>query len=279
MEIVNALTVDVGEYFQDFSFAEQVPRTSWDVLPSRVEQNVEQVLALFADHDARATFFALGWIAERHPQLIRRIVDCGHELGSCGYEHVRATDQAWGQLLADARLAKAILEDIAGVAVAGYRAPGLWFARINPWAFFECIGEAGYRYSSSVYPIGRTRGHASAAPRFANEVRPGLLEVPVATVGALRTNWPAGGGRAFRFLPYRFSRWSIRHINAADRQPAMFRFDAWEIDFEQPRIEGGSHLATMGHYHNLRKTDPRLRRLLRDFRWNRADRLYLRDPD
>jgi hypothetical protein len=150
---------------------------------------------------------------------------------------------------------------------------------MNQWAFFECIGEAGYRYSSSVYPIGRARGHASVAPRFANEVRPGLLEVPIATVCALRANWPVGGGRAFRFLPYRFSRWSIRHINAVDQQPAVFRFDAWELDSEQPRIEGAANLAALGHYHNLRETEPRLRRLLADFRWNRVDRLLLDATD
>jgi polysaccharide deacetylase family protein (PEP-CTERM system associated) len=272
-DIVNALTIDVDEYFHDPAFAAHIPRATWDDLPSRVERNVEHVLRLLALHDARATFFTLGWIAERFPHLIRLIVDGGHELASHGYDHARAIDQGWGQFLADIRLAKAILEDISGLPVNGYRDPGLSIGPSNLWAF-ECIAEAGYRYSSSVYPTGRDID-AMVAPRFVHEVRPGLIEVPIATVRTLHANWPAGGADHFRLLPYGISRWSIRRINVVDRQPAMIHFRLWDFDRDQPRMRGPGPYARLRHYGNNKRMDSRLRCLLADFRWGRADRTFL----
>jgi len=272
--IVNALTIDVEDYFQVSAFAEHIPRSSWDALPCRIEANIERILALLAEQDVRATFFTLGWIAERYPELVRQIVAGGHELASHGYEHYRASEQTIGKFLADIRLAKAVLEDISGTPVQGYRAPSFSIGASNPWAF-DCIAEAGYRYSSSVYPIRHDHYGSPHSPRFPHDIRPGLLEVPVTTVRALNSNWPAGGGGYFRLMPYRMSRWSIRRVNAVDRQPAIFYFHPWELDPEQPRVDGVSRKTRFRHYLNLDRMHPRLRRLLADFRWDRVDRVFL----
>ncbi len=168
--IVNALTVDVEDYFQVSAFAAHIPRSSWDSQPCRVEANIERILGLLAEAKVSATFFTLGWIAERYPALVRRLVDGGHELASHGYEHLRANEQEYGAFLADIRLAKAVLEDIAGREVNGYRAPSFSIGPANFWAF-DCIAEAGYRYSSSIYPIRHDHYGAPDAPRFPYKVR------------------------------------------------------------------------------------------------------------
>jgi polysaccharide deacetylase family protein (PEP-CTERM system associated) len=276
--MVNALTIDVEDYFQVSAFSAHIPRDTWDTLPCRVEANMDRILALLAENNVRATFFTLGWIAERYPGLVRRLVDAGHELASHGYEHARANEQGYGQFLADIRLAKAVLEDISGAPVKGYRAPSFSIGPANPWAF-DCVADAGYRYSSSVYPIRHDHYGAPDAPRFAHEVRPGLLEVPVTTVRALSSNWPAGGGGYFRLLPYRISRWSIQRVNAVDREPAIFYFHPWELDPEQPRVSGPGRKARFRHYLNLKHMESRLRRLLTDFRWDRVDRVFLNGGD
>jgi polysaccharide deacetylase family protein (PEP-CTERM system associated) len=272
--LTNALTIDVEDYFQVSAFAEQFPRTSWDGLQCRIQRNMHRILELLAESDARATFFVLGWIAERYPELVRGIVAAGHELASHGYEHMRASEQGYGQFLADIRLAKAVLEDVAGTAVKGYRAPSFSVGPRNEWAF-DCISEAGYRYSSSIYPIRHDHYGAPDAPRFAHEVRPGLLEVPVATVRLWHSNWPAGGGGYFRLLPYRVSRWSLRRVNERDGKPAIFYFHPWEIDPEQPRVEGARFKSRFRHYLNLDRMEARLDRLLHDFRWGRVDAIFL----
>ena len=273
--IVNALSIDVEDYFMVSAFAPHVPRNSWDSLPCRVEANIDNILALLAERDVHATFFTLGWVAERYPALVRRIVDAGHELASHGYEHYRATEQGYGPFLADIRLAKAVLEDVAGQPVSGYRAPSFSVGPANDWAF-DCIALAGYRYSSSIYPIRHDHYGAPKAPRFAYEVRQGLLEVPIATVRMLRANWPAGGGGYFRLLPYSVSRWSLRRVNDVDHAPAMFYFHPWELDPDQPRVKGPGPKARFRHYLNLKRMVPRLRRLVSDFRWDRVDRVFLR---
>lgn len=272
--ILNALTIDVEDYFQVSAFASQISRGSWDSLPCRIEANVEQILGLLDDADVRATFFTLGWVGERYPVLIRKIVDAGHELASHGYEHYRATEQGYAAFLADIRLAKTVLEDQAGTLVKGYRAPSFSVGPANEWAF-DCIAEAGYRYSSSIYPIRHDHYGVPDAPRFAHEVRRGLIEVPVATVRLLNANWPAGGGGYFRLLPYQVSRWSLRRVNDVDGQPAMFYFHPWELDPDQPRVPGINAKARFRHYLNLKQMAPRLRRLLADFQWGRVDRIFL----
>ncbi len=272
--IVNALTIDVEDYFQVSAFAPYIQRSEWETMPCRIEQNIDRILALLSETNVKATFFTLGWIAERYPELVRRVVQSGHELASHGFSHQRATEQGRDEFLADIRLAKAILEDISGQAVGGYRAPSFSVGPSNPWAS-DCIGEAGYRYSSSVYPIRHDHYGVPDAPRFAHETSPGVLELPVATVRMFSANWPAGGGGYFRLLPYTISRWSIRRINAVDRKPAMFYFHPWELDPDQPRVQGPSAKSRFRHYLNLKRTEPRMRRLLADFSWDRADRVFL----
>ena len=272
--IVNALSIDVEDYFQVSAFAPHIDRGAWDTMECRVERNIECILELLAEAEAKATFFTLGWIAERYPHVTRRIAEAGHEIASHGFEHCRASEQDRDGFLADIRLAKAILEDVAGCEVRGYRAPSFSIGRSNPWAF-DAIAEAGYRYSSSLYPIRHDHYGVPNGPRFAHTVRPELLEIPIATVRLFQSNWPAGGGGYFRLLPYAVSRWSIRRIHARDGKPAMFYFHPWELDPGQPRVPGPGAKTRFRHYLNLHRMAPRLARLLRDFHWDRADRIFL----
>jgi polysaccharide deacetylase family protein (PEP-CTERM system associated) len=272
--IVNGLSIDVEDYFQVSAFAPHVERDRWDSMECRIEGNIERILGLLSAANVRATFFTLGWVAERYPALVRRLGDAGHEIASHGFEHRRASEQSPEAFLADIRLAKAILEDVSGREVRGYRAPSFSIGSSNRWAF-EAIAEAGYRYSSSIYPIRHDHYGDPEAPRFAHEVQPGLLEVPVSTVRILRTNLPAGGGGYFRLLPYAVSRWSIAQINGRERQPAIFYFHPWELDPEQPRVSGVDFRSRFRHYVNLRRMAPRLGRLLFQFQWDRVDRVIL----
>jgi len=274
MSIVNALTIDVEDYFQVSALAPQFPKKTWESVPCRVERNMDVILTLLHEHGAKATFFTLGWIAERYPHLVRLIAMEGHELASHGYGHQRATDQTREAFLADISLAKSVLEDIASVEVKGYRAPSFSISRANPWAH-ECIAEAGYRYSSSVYPVKHDHYGIPDAPRFPYKLDGGLMEMPISTVRYMGRNFPAGGGGFFRLLPYSASRWLIRQVNERDRRPAMFYFHPWEVDPEQPRVEGAAAKARFRHYVNLSRTEDRLRRLLNDFSWGRMDQVFL----
>ncbi|MGL1833002.1 XrtA system polysaccharide deacetylase [Rhodocyclaceae bacterium SMB388] len=271
--ITNALTIDVEDYFQVSALAPHFPRSQWDGVPCRVERNVDLILELLDTHDAKATFFTLGWIAERYPSLVRRITDSGHEVASHGYGHERASAQTPESFLADIRLARAVLEDIIGQPVVGYRAPSFSIGLGNLWAH-DCIAEAGYRYSSSVYPVKHDHYGIPDAPRFPYRLDSGLIEVPVTTMRWMGRNWPAGGGGYFRFLPYALSRWQIRRVNADDRRPAIFYFHPWEVDPEQPRVREATAKTRFRHYVNLERTEGRLHRLLKDFAWGRADEVF-----
>jgi len=271
--IVNAMTIDVEDYFQVSALAPYIARSEWDKTDCRIERNVERVLSMLDESGARATFFALGWIATRYPQCIRRIVENGHELASHGSDHHRATDQCENAFLADVRAAKHILEEIASVEVKGYRAPSFSIGHENPWAF-DCLERAGYRYSSSVYPIRHDHYGMPDAPRFSHRVRCGLLEVPVTTMRLFDRNWPAGGGGYFRLMPYSMSRWLLKRVNECDGQPAIFYFHPWEIDADQPRVPGLDVKTRFRHYLNLHRTEQRLRRLLADFKWGRVDEVF-----
>lgn len=271
--VTNALSIDVEDYFQVSAFAPVVDRARWDDMPCRVERNVGRLLDLLAASGNRATFFTLGWIAERYPALVRRIGDAGHEIASHGYGHQRATDQTPDEFLADIRCAKTLLEDIGGRPVQGYRAPSFSISRANSWAF-DCIAAAGYRYSSSVYPIRHDHYGMPDAPRFAYTARPGLIELPLSTTRLFGRNFPAAGGGYFRLLPYRYTRWSIARLNRVEHRPAVFYMHPWEIDPEQPRIANAGAKAKLRHYLNLTRTEARLGRLLADFRWDRVDRTF-----
>jgi len=270
---LNALTVDVEDYFQVSAMAPHVDRLSWDSRECRVEANVHRLLALFAESGTRATFFTLGWVAERYPALVRDILAQGHELASHGYGHERASDLTREQFADDVIRAKAVLEDTGGQAVRGYRAPSFSIGATNQWAF-DVLLEAGYRYTSSVYPVHHDHYGMPDAPRFPFYSRPGLLEIPISTVRMWKWNLPAGGGGYFRLAPYAVSRWALQRINEVDRKPAIFYFHPWEVDPEQPRIPGTRAATRFRHYVNLARTEPRLRRLLRDFRWGRVDDVF-----
>jgi polysaccharide deacetylase family protein (PEP-CTERM system associated) len=273
-EIANALTVDVEDYFQVSALSPYIRRADWDRIPCRVERNVDTILSLLADAHVRATFFTLGWIAERHPALVKRISAEGHELASHGYGHLRIHEQTEAEFTQDIRRAKALLEDIAGAEVKGYRAPSFSIGKRTLWAF-ERIAQAGYRYSSSVYPVRHDLYGMPDAPRFPYRPRTDLLEIPVTTARVLGRNLPAGGGGYFRLLPYAVSSALIRRVNRVDRRPAVFYFHPWEIDPAQPRVPGTSVKTRFRHYVNLGRAEPRLRRLLGDFRWRRMDEVFL----
>ena len=272
----NAMSVDVEDYFQVSAFAPHIRREDWDSLPCRVERNVDVILGLLDEADARATFFTLGWIAERYPQVVRRIVDNGHELASHGYGHQRASDLTPEAFREDITRAKRILEDLGGVAVRGYRAPSFSINHMNWWAVGE-LEDAGYEYSSSIYPVRHDHYGMPDAPRFPH--RPngeaGILELPPTTVPLMGRNLPAAGGGWFRLLPYEVSRWMLRRVNAQDQAPCMFYFHPWEIDPEQPRQQGLSAKTRFRHYVNLQRMPGRLRQLLNDFEWDRVDRVFL----
>lgn len=271
--ITNALTIDVEDYFQVSALADHFPRSEWDSVPCRVERNVDLILALLDERGAKATFFTLGWIAERYPALIRRITDAGHELASHGYGHERATAQSPDVFLEDIARAKMILEDLSGQTVTGYRAPSFSIGTGNLWAH-DCLAEAGYRYSSSIYPVKHDHYGMPDSPRFAYRLKNGLMEIPVTTMRWMGRNWPAGGGGYFRLLPYGVSRWQIAKVNRDDQRPAIFYFHPWEVDPGQPRVQQAAAKARFRHYVNLDRTERRLRRLLADFQWGRADQVF-----
>ena len=240
----------------------------------RVEGNVDRILQMLADHGTQATFFTLGWIAQRHPHLVRRIVDNGHELASHGYGHQRASDLDEAAFFADIDSSRKLLEDVAGQRVSGYRAPSFSIGAKNLWAF-DCLLKAGYTYSSSIYPIHHDHYGMPEAPRFAHEVRDGLWEIPVTTACFFDRNWPASGGGYFRLMPYAMSRWLLQRVNHLDKQPAIFYFHPWEIDVDQPRIPGIDAKTRFRHYLNLHRMEARIRRLLADFKWGRMDEIFL----
>jgi polysaccharide deacetylase family protein (PEP-CTERM system associated) len=275
-KIVNAMSVDVEDYFQVSAFAQHIDRRDWAALPSRVERNTDKVMALFANAGVKATFFTLGWVAERHPALIRRIVDGGHELASHGFAHFRATDQTPEEFRADVRRTKRLLEDASGVAVSGYRAASFSIGAKNLWAL-EVLAEEGYRYSSSIYPVRHDHYGMPEAPRFAHRpVGPrGVLELPISTVRLAGRNLPVGGGGYFRLAPYAAFRWALRRLNRDDGMPAVFYFHPWEVDPEQPRPEGLSAKTRFRHYVNLGRMERRLGTMLADFAWDRIDRVFL----
>ncbi len=272
--ITNALTIDVEDYFQVSAFAPYIARADWDRRECRVERNVDRILALLDEHDTEATFFTLGWIAERYPQVVRRIAGQGHEVASHGYGHERASDLNKGEFRADIERAKGVLEDLTGSEVAGYRAPSFSIGHGNLWAL-DSLARAGYRYSSSIYPIRHDHYGMPDAPRFAHQAADGLIEIPITTLRLFNRNLPSSGGGYFRLLPYALSRWMLRQVNASDKEAAVFYFHPWEIDTGQPRIDGIDRKTRFRHYVNIHRMERRLQSLLGDFKWGRMDRLFL----
>jgi polysaccharide deacetylase family protein (PEP-CTERM system associated) len=276
--ITNALSVDVEDYFQVQALESVYRRSDWDRCESRVARNTELVLELFEQARVQATFFTLGWIAERQRDLVRRIAAAGHEIASHGYAHLRVDSQTPEEFREDVGKTRRLLEDIAGVAVRGYRAPTFSVNPDTSWAW-RMLEEEGYTYSSSVYPVVRDFYGFPDAPRGRHRPKgaDGLVEVPIATVRFGGRNWPCGGGGYFRLLPYALSRAAISRINRADRLPAVFYIHPWELDPDQPRPRGAPLKSRLRHYLNLSKTAGRLARLTQDFRWDRIDRVFRLD--
>lgn len=273
---INALTIDVEDYFQVSAFAPHIARSEWDRRECRIERNMDRILGLLARHQTQATFFTLGWIAERYPTLVRRLVDEGHELASHGYGHQRASDLSREAFREDVTRAKSLLEDIGGQAVWGYRAPSFSIGEGNLWAL-DLLQAAGYRYSSSIYPVRHDHYGSPDAPRFAHQVRPGLMEVPPTTLRLFGRNLPSSGGGYFRLFPYALSRWMLREVNRRDGESAVFYFHPWEIDPLQPRVPGVGLKTRFRHYLNIARTEQRLDRLLGDFAWGRMDEIFMRE--
>ena len=271
--VANAMSIDVEDWFQVSAFNGCIDRGDWDRLPCRVERNIERVLATLSSHRVKATFFTLGWIADRYPQCVRSIVANGHELASHGYGHQRISELGPRALRDDVRRAKSTLEDIGGAPVIGYRAPSFSIGKENLWAH-DILAETGHRYSSSIYPIAHDHYGMPDAPRFAHRTPSGLLEIPASSFRFLGRNFPASGGGYFRFLPYPVSRWTIRQINSREKQAGIFYFHPWEIDPEQPRVHQAGAKAKFRHYLNLDRTLGRIERLLADFTWDRVDHVF-----
>jgi polysaccharide deacetylase family protein (PEP-CTERM system associated) len=268
-----ALTIDVEDYFQVEAFASTIDRKDWERLPARVERNTHRLLDILAEAGAQATFFVLGGVARRHPSIARRIIADGHELASHGNDHLRVDRCPPAAFRADVRDSRKILEDLGGVAVAGYRAPTFSIGRETRWAH-AILAEEGYRYSSSVYPVRHDLYGSPDAPRSAFSPCPGLVEIPLTTVRLFGRDVPASGGGYFRLFPYPLTRWLLSRA-ARDAKPAIFYLHPWEIDPGQPRQRQAPLRSQFRHYVNLGRTEPRLRRLLRDFDWTRLDRLFL----
>ncbi len=268
------MTIDVEDYFQVEAFAATIDRKDWHRLPERVERNTGLLLDILGEAGVQATFFTLGCIARQHPALVRRIVAEGHELASHGADHRRVDRQSRAAFREDVRTSKRILEDAGGVIVYGYRAPTFSIGRDTAWAH-PILAEEGYRYSSSVYPVRHDIYGSPDAPRFPFAPCREMIEIPLTTVRVLGNDVPASGGGYFRLFPYALSRLLLARAGTAGAAPPVFYLHPWEVDPGQPRQRQAPLRSRARHYLNLRRTAPRLRRLLRDFAWTRMDRLYL----
>ena len=266
--VVNAMTIDVEDYFHVSVFDGVVPREGWDRFESRVCANTDRLIAIFGDAGVRATFFVLGWVGERFPQLVQRLAAAGHEIASHGYAHRLIYDQTRPAFREDVRRAKGALESAAGCRVDGYRAPSYSITPRSLWAL-DVLIEEGYRYDSSIFPVHHDRYGIPVSPRHPYVIvrDPGsIVEVPGSTVRCGPLNLPIGGGGYFRILPYAWTRWGIRRLNRVEQRPAVFYLHPWEIDPDQPRIPA-SLRSRLRHYTNLARMERKLAMLLRDFRF------------
>lgn len=287
--MINALSIDVEDYFHVSAFENCVRRDQWHTYPLRVEGNTAKILDLLDSHDVRATFFILGWVAERVPALVREIHSRGHEVASHGYGHKRVHTQTRQEFRDDVRSSKALLEDLVGRAVIGYRAPSYSISATSIWAYDELV-DADYRYDSSVFPIRHDLYGIPDWPRFpfvvsrnasgqwspSGEVSVGngasgkqrhMVEIPITTLSLAGKSVPIAGGGYFRLFPYRFVRWGLSRINRTEKRPFVFYLHPWELDPDQPRMADAGFKSRLRHYLNLGRTEARFRSLLTDFRF------------
>lgn len=272
--LVNALTIDVEDYFHVTAFTGDIDRAGWSSLESRVERNTARLREIFASHDVRATFFVLGWVAERYPNIVRELHAAGHEIACHGLSHEVIYRQTPAAFREETIRAKSLLEDLTGAPVRGYRAATYSIVRETLWAL-DILAELGFEYDSSIFPVHHDLYGIPDAPRAPHKVASGkLLEVPLTTVTIAGQRLPCSGGGYFRLLPYNLFKWALRRVNERDRMPAIFYSHPWEIDPGQPRINGASFRSRFRHYLNLERTEGRLHRLLTDFRWGRMDEIF-----
>ncbi len=261
--IINALSVDVEEYYNGVEFEAAVPASERHRLPSRVEMSVGRVLDLLASHNLRATFFIMGQVAAAHPAMVKRISQASHEPACHSYRHELISRQSPEEFRADVRQAKSVVEDLTGKAVIGYRAPNYIIGREQSWVY-DVLLEEGFLYDSSIYPILHDRYGDHSAPRFPHEIRKNghgsLLEFPIGTARLLGANLPIGGGGYFRLFPTQWIRRGIQRVNAHERQPIMFYFHPWELDPDQPRPSMPWH-HRFRHYVNLHLVESKLQSL------------------
>lgn len=274
-EIINAMTVDVEDYFHVSAFENVIKTHDWDNLPLRVEHNTNRLLELFDQHNVKSTFFVLGWVAKRCPELIKSIVEQGHELASHGLSHQRAIGMTAEQFKEDVSSSKSILEDISGCQIKGYRAPSFSVNDSNVWVY-EILSDLGFTYSSSTYPIEHDLYGVPEWPRFPYERKEGITEIPIPTIRNNDRNVGIGGGGYFRLYPYWLSKRRINKFHQNEKQPYSFYFHPWEIDPEQPKISAAPLKSKLRHYLNLSSMEGKLLKLLKDYKWDTMENVYLK---
>jgi polysaccharide deacetylase family protein (PEP-CTERM system associated) len=265
--IVNYLTIDVEDYFQVSAFEKVIDPKSWDSYPSRVVRNTQIILDILEARNVKATFFIVGWIAERYPQLVRKISNQGHELGCHSYWHRKVYDLTPEEFRADTHRSKSLLEDITGQPVYGYRAPSYSITQKSLWAL-DILSGLGFRYDSSIFPTYHDNYGIPDAPRFVYNLKEQeMIEYPISTAKIFGRNLPISGGGYFRLFPYSITRAALKRINTVESQPFVFYFHPWEIDPDQPRVDGAGLLSRFRHYVNLKTTQEKLEKLLDDFQF------------
>ena len=273
---INALSIDVEDYFQVSAFESYIAKDQWDSIPHRVENNTHKILDILDEKQVKATFFTLGWIAERYPGIVNRIVADGHELACHGYEHIRVTEQTPDQFRSDVYKAKNILEQLSGNKIKGYRAASYSINASNLWALIV-LQELDFKYSSSIYPVKHDLYGMPDAPRFMFEPisNKDFKEIPITTIRFGNKNWPCGGGGFFRFYPYTLSKFALMYVNNQEHQSVIFYFHPWELDPNQPRQNSLSLKTRTRHYLNLEKMEARINQLLTDFKWDTMENVFL----
>jgi polysaccharide deacetylase family protein (PEP-CTERM system associated) len=270
---LNAMTVDVEDFFHVSAFESIISPEQWGEYQPRVDANTRRLLDIFAQKNIKSTFFVLGWVAERYPELIKEIHRQGHEVASHGYAHRRATEQTPEVFKADVLRSKNHLEDLLGESLTGYRAPSFSIGYSSEWAF-EVLAELGFKYSSSTYPVKHDLYGTPDWPRFAYKRKEGIVEIPIPTLKLLGKQVPIGGGGYFRLYPYQVTQKLVRKYLRDEKQPYSFYFHPWEIDAGQPRLSKAPLKSRFRHYINLHRTEDKLIRLLDDFSWSTMRDVY-----
>ena len=271
--VLNAMTVDVEDFFHVSAFDSIIKPEQWQDYQPRVDTNTRRLLDLFARYNIKSTFFVLGWVAERYPELVKEIHRQGHEIASHGYAHRRATEQSREEFYADVLRSRDHLEDLLGEKLTGYRAPSFSIGYTNEWAF-EVLVELGFAYSSSTYPVKHDLYGTPDWPRFAYRRKEGIIEIPIPTHRFLGRQTPIGGGGYFRLYPYAFTKYLVNSYLKKEQQPYSFYFHPWEIDADQPRLNQAPLKSRFRHYINLDKTYGKLEKLLQEFSWGTMKDVY-----